>query len=476
MALNWLGGESSKGDASSSSFSPMQAAVAAKVKRMVSSSRPPPNAPSSEAALAGLLHGRSVYDCAASGTSVAPYRAQAVSLPDSVEGSPLLTEALPTGAATYLDFGLKRMLRGADEGLAEKAEEYASFKPYWDPLLKGRRYRRFVRRLSKRGLVRFTTNPLAEVGCFFVTKKDGSLRWIVDARGPNMLFKDAPGVYMCTSETFARIEVEVPDEIDFASEEGREWLEENGLFSATADVTNYFHRLLVPSYLGRYFCMKGISVSELGDLAGHPELKFLDGNTIVYPYLRSLPMGFTWSLYFGQVLAEHFAAEALKETNAVRMYDQGKTAVYALSAPIFSTYSVYVDNLGVIGRPKKLTQDYITRMVNFFNKRGLIIHEEVAASLDVELLGVMLEGSKLSCRITDKRLLRIRGALRAFCRRRVASGQSLEVLVGHCTFCALINRCTLSVFNSVYKFIRSNYVQPGMIWQSVKDELRVFVC
>ena len=81
-----------------------------------------------------------------------------------------------------------------------------------DPVLSRKKgksgYAGFIRDLARRGLVRFTQRPLGECTVFFVLKKSGQLRMIIDARAVNRKFARSPPTRMCTPETFADLEVE----------------------------------------------------------------------------------------------------------------------------------------------------------------------------------------------------------------------------------------------------------------------------
>eukprot|EP00973_Karenia_brevis_P081162 11254639-Karenia_brevis.AAC.1 len=63
--------------------------------------------------------------------------------------------------------------------------------PYWDPKLKINKfvYRDFISQMHKRGLVFFSLSRTAPAGCFFVRKKDGRLRLIVDGRPGNAMLQ-----------------------------------------------------------------------------------------------------------------------------------------------------------------------------------------------------------------------------------------------------------------------------------------------
>ena len=68
-----------------------------------------------------------------------------------------------------------------------KQQEVAEDLPraYWDPKLRGKAYRNFVRDLHQRSLLRFTREPIEFAGVFFVWKKNGRLRMIIDGRRGN---------------------------------------------------------------------------------------------------------------------------------------------------------------------------------------------------------------------------------------------------------------------------------------------------
>eukprot|EP00972_Heterocapsa_arctica_P003143 468226-Heterocapsa_arctica.AAC.1 len=47
--------------------------------------------------------------------------------------------------------------------------------------------------------------------------------------------------------------------------------------------------------------------------------------------------------------------------------------------------------------------------------------------------------------------------------------------MGHCAFSVLIDRSSLAVFGTVYKFIRARYHTPSVLWPSVRKELEAFL-
>ena len=77
-------------------------------------------------------------------------------------------------------------------------------------------------------------------------------------------------------------------------------------------------------------------------------------------------------------------------------------------------------------------------------------------------------------RINPKRLWKVRQGIIGLLRRGRCSGRALEVVIGHATFCGLMNRWLLSVFHAVYGFIYRHYHDAAPLWPTVKEELRAF--
>ena len=57
---------------------------------------------------------------------------------------------------------------------------------------------------------------------------------------------------------------------------------------------------------------------------------------------------------------------------------------------------------------------------------------------------------------------------------KTVTGSTLEVVIGHATFCGLLARPVLSCFHSVYKCIQRLGSSRGILWDTVRDELRAF--
>ena len=76
------------------------------------------------------------------------------------------------------------------------------------------------------------------------------------------------------------------------------------------------------------------------------------------------------------------------------------------------------------------------------------MHEVEVFTDAAPVLGVVLDGRKQNTSLTMKRVWRLRRALRAVLRRGRISGQALEVLIGHATYCAMIERALMSCLHA----------------------------
>ena len=102
--------------------------------------------------------------------------------------------------------------------------------------------------LLEKGILQTTTRPAEHASLFFVHKKDGAQRMIVDCRRANQRFRRPPGVSLATPESFSQLECEPGLR----------------LFAAEIDVDNCFHRLRIREDLGRYFSLPPVRAGELG--------------------------------------------------------------------------------------------------------------------------------------------------------------------------------------------------------------------
>jgi hypothetical protein len=302
------------------------------------------------------------------------------------------------------------------------------------------------------------------------------------ARLANIIFGNAPGVVLATSEALANVELEF-DEGTTAAEQA-ELLEDFLVDMGVGDISDAFHRLRIHLDLGEYFAYPyAVPAREFG-LVGRTisGQQIFDGDS-VWPCAASLPMGFSWSLFFCQRQAEQrlAALDILADSKIIN--DRAGTAVYrprdyfgdaASSAPRIRFHYAYVDNLGCLDPKMRDVESFVQDVQKDFGDVGLDIHETEILEGGGITLGTEVDGRNFRTTVSDKRRHRLRSGLLAMLTRRTVSGRQVEAIVGHCTFCGLIERGSLSCFHAVYLFRHAHYEERVRLWESVRQELKAF--
>ena len=241
-----------------------------------------------------------------------------------------------------------------------------------------------------------------------------------------------------------------------------------------SDVKDCFHRIKQPRWLSKHFCFLPIEARHVGLTGQWLEGRQLLSNDLIYPMPGSLCMGFTWSLFFAQRINEAMMdrVEGLQCSSLI--HDRGGPAVFSPALNHDVKHFVYVDNLGVLSPCRKEVEKDLQELSQKFTHEKLLLHPGEVLHERIKALGVELNGKTLSAKISGDRLHRVRQGLRCVLHRGRCSGRVLEILIGHCTYCGLMNRSLLSVFHSCYKFIRASYYTPVKLWGGVANELRAF--
>ena len=148
-------------------------------------------------------------------------------------------------------------------------------------------YAEFVQKLLNRNFAEFTQTILEEVGIFFVYKGGKvALRVFVDARRPNMRFVKPPKAELASPACIADVWVDSDETV----------------FTSGNDLVDYFYRLELPACIRSFFGLRSVKLA----LIDHPEARRLEGLGMEYSplRLRVVPMGWTWSLWYAQVVHE----------------------------------------------------------------------------------------------------------------------------------------------------------------------------
>ena len=267
-ALNWCA--ASRGPPGPRAFcceplSPCQAGLHAQVIHAVLERREGHAIPSQRSAFMELTRGRAIYSDEPGNINIAAFSTiDKVSLPDSVEGAPLLDDVVAPCATHYLE-NPELMLRPEAEIRACDPPPQA----HWDPGLQRsqKKLLGFYKHLLDIGLITLALGGTAveQLGIFFVIKsgKD-TIRLIIDARRVNRIFAAPPGISLASSESLARIEVELPEGVDLTSPDSEALLRELKASLGVTDIRDCFHRYRIGRNLSKFFGVGSVAAHELG--------------------------------------------------------------------------------------------------------------------------------------------------------------------------------------------------------------------
>ena len=203
---------------------------------------------------------------------------------------------------------------------------------------------------------------------------------------------------------------------------------------ATTDVDNCFHRLKIGRQLGEYFCLPPLRASDLGITQVNGEV--VEWSDLVWPCLAALPMGFSWSLFLAQDATTLQTESSACLATSRRIEDRNGAVVICAEHPL--AHYVYVDNVGALGTSEEGVAQAILEVEATLTAMGLVCHETEGPRTAKEALGVEFNRELQRWRGTAKRFWTLSGAIRYFLGRKRATGEQLEVILGHCTFYAML--------------------------------------
>lgn len=379
-------------------------------------------------------------------STVRSYSKGLVSLPESgasvFQASELLDEA-----------GRDFLLDPQTHLFVEHFDAKSKVKPYMDEVLRfdDHAYHDFIGDLWERGMLTFGHSCRASITPFFVVKKSGKLRLVLDCRQANEHFKPPPDIAMAAGYSFGQLVVEHDQEV----------------FVAQSDIKDYFYSIGLPDYLHPFFSLPPIR-SDL--LSGRiPELCGRDPSLVIFPQMKVVPMGWSWAMFFAQRIHQHQVMIGAGIPHH-RVLADGRPA------PVLKDESVvivpYADNLNVIGTNKDEVQRVKDQAVAQLRKVGFRVHEEEDASLEAKALGFIINGSKRKIFPVPEKRDKVIQCLIWLSRRPRVSGRVVERIIGHCVHFFMLRREMLSIFRSVYDFKTAHYNKQVRLWRSAADECR----
>ncbi|CAK0796211.1 unnamed protein product, partial [Prorocentrum cordatum] len=378
-----------------------------------------------------------------------PFDGDRVSLPPLGKGAACLSGALDPEAAAVLQNFETDLLASPD--VVEQRRMFAPAQPYLDLEFRASRpkYIQFLSMLKSRGIISLVGRRRGSVTPFFVSKKNGKQRLVLDCRLINILFHHAPVMEIGALDCLSGLEVP----------RGRQ------VFTASADIEACFYQCGGLGSLIEFFCLPGISVAEATHLGFDVTGLFHDAKMKLHVALNVLPMGWSWAFWFVQ----RVHLEMLRRAGI----DSSRLALGGWPLPLLEGGPVelpYSDNVNVIGLDPVAVGELRDKIVSTFERHGFAMHEISPVSDAAVILGASVGGSPPSTRRVLNKLLLVRGALQWLASGPTVTGRQVEVIVGHYVALTSFNRLGLSVMRSLYDFIRDKYVMPTRLWASCRYE------
>jgi hypothetical protein len=331
-----------------------------------------------------------------------------------------------------------------------------------------------LKRMLDKNMISFTDTPLAVNGLFGVDKDGGeSIRLIIDARPVNSMFVPSPPVSLPTPDLVASFDIP----------------KGTTLYAAKVDLDNFYHRIRLPEAWWPYFALPAIRAADIG-------LSSYAADSLVYPCCKTLPMGFSHSVFLAQAAHEHVIDTRVPllrrcdriirhlfdiSTDTISIGDQrlplctseldppkGDLSISRLR------HSVYIDDLNMYGTdPVMIDQamdQYLVAMdlVHLPAKPSKIVRPTADG---IECLGMFVHGRSSEVGMSVPKLQVLRASTMRLLDIGECTGRELSHLVGRWTWAMLVRRPAMAIFSAVYRFIECAHDSRFTLWPSVRREL-----
>ena len=406
-------------------------------------------------AIEELLRSSPTYSSAELSTTVRVFNKDLVSIPTSQSEPVDLSGVLDQCGRETIEDPLRCMMLSEDEW-GQIIEKGGTFRPYMDVKLQhsSQEYELFVKTLYEAGMIDFTSEPQDLVTPFFVAKKDGRQRLILDCRGVNRRFRAPPSMSLAAGYTWAHLQLP----------------KDKQLYIAQSDIKDYFYHLKMPEILQPLFCLPSIDSALLRSW-GVPSSRggCSDREGLVFPMLRVVPMGWSWAMWIAQRVHQHQCLVAsglpseriMTDRRPVPSLDTDETFVLP-----------YADNLNVGGTNKDKVQEVKDKVVEHLRRIGFKVHEELDATTTCHSLGYLIDGQLGIVQPIPEKLRKVQLGFDWLARRPYVSGKAIEKILGHGVHFMLIRREILSLFRNLYDFAQRHRNGAGRLWRCAAREAK----
>lgn len=361
-----------------------------------------------------------------------------LSLPSSASSVDMLGALTPAMRELYSD--PRNILRTDPPIELPKAANYAS----------SHEYVKLLQTLRVKDMLGATLTPKAVNGFHSTEKSGGKLRLILNAKPANALFTAPPKTTLPNPGIVAQLLHAQPSQI----------------FTCKTDMSNFFYQFRLPDAYLPFFALPPVRARTIGFGAEYGD------DTVIYPCLNRLPMGWSHSVTIAQDAHRHlvYSSGLLSPSDEITV--GGDTLLTR------TRHCIYIDDLVLISSDPThiagLQRDYI----DLAQRHGFPVNADktvLPTSRPTDVLGVQLDGLNGTYGVSLLKLGKLVSQTEHIVRRGWASGDEVESLIGSWTWAMLVRRPTLAVFSAVYRFIRTASYRVFNLWPSVAAELRAVV-
>ena len=416
--------------------------------------------------------------------TVRPFVLEHVHVLQSPVGSVTLRPLLSDDASAFLDDAVGTMMKSDEQLVSTGADELRFAKPYSDPRLRRGEpdLDRLARRLHAAGLVTYAKARRGTVGVFTVGKKDKTLRLVFDCRYVNCLFREPPWTPLTTPASLSDLRLHghpgssgTEQPLSCSSAEGAY----EGGFGAL-DLVDGFYQFQVDNLCSFFSLDTELDAWENGiysfydDATG--ETSPTEEGDLVVPCLSTLPMGWSWAVFFCQdvLLQRCRRADALFlglsgipscpriVVDRSRVSPLAKGKVWWLP---------YVDNGNVWAWDQEDAKEALRCLALAFDEVGLRYKVECAACSRGECIGYDFDTAGRAVRNKASRIWRLHQGARALALQGHCTPKVMQVACGLLTHALGLRRCALSILESSYAFAGEANDVPLDFGLEVRDEL-----
>lgn len=322
-------------------------------------------------------------------------------------------------------------------------------------------YVELVKRMLLLGMLDLITEPACINGLFGVPKEDGQIRLILDARRANCYFVDPPHVQLPSPSQLSHLVVD----------------QQQPFWVAKLDLSNFYHQLVLPSWMRPFFALPSLSVSELSSLlleSGLPAsvAAALRAGGPLYPSCMTLPMGFSHSVFIAQCVHEHII---YSNSNISPRHN-----LLNLISPRLDrcVHSLYIDDCLLVAPTEAECLSAYRQIEAAYVSARLPAKKEKCqqpTTAAVTVLGVDINGISATLSLSPARHTKLIAATIQLLQKQSVTGRELAILLGGWTWVLLLSRPSLSSVKHSYRFIQRHMVHSRSLWECVRRELLVLM-